>query len=153
MSRDYSSNSKIRITEAYQRIYDLYTAREQLNAAVVYAAAMLRTPLLQVMSFATARSQFSFHRSEFTDPLLAGHKRFWLLALNLLVAGALAWLAMARLRRLCVGGGRRLLWGLAILVGGIPLFILYRCVETDRAWRLAPILKPEEIPSMWIQSA
>ena len=42
---------------------------------------------------------------------------------------------------------------LAIGLGGVVLLVLDRLAETDRAWRKAPILKPEEIPPMWIQSA
>jgi hypothetical protein len=48
---------------------------------------------------------------------------------------------------------RILCWAVAVALGGVPLFLYYRFIETDRAWRQAPILKPEDIPPMWIQSA
>jgi hypothetical protein len=137
----------------FRHRYALYTWHEKLPATVVYLASLLRLPVLQVQSFLRSAGQFEFRRAELTDPLLAGHKRFWLLGLNLLVAGTLAMLAVRRLRRLGAPRGRVLSWAMAIAVGGLPLFLYYRFTETNRAWRKAPILKPEEIPSMWIRSA
>ncbi|MEE9127374.1 MAG: hypothetical protein V3U11_09550, partial [Planctomycetota bacterium] len=138
---------------AYSHHYALYNWREKLPASVVFGASLLRIPAFQVPSFLRGDGRFSFFKSEFTDPMLAGHKRFWLLALNLLLAVFLAVLAARRLRRLGAPGSRILWWALAIALGGVPLFLFYRFIETDRAWRQAPILKPEEIPAMWIQSA
>ncbi|MHC4812535.1 MAG: hypothetical protein ACYTFN_05525 [Planctomycetota bacterium] len=138
---------------AFGHDYDLYNWREKLLATVVYAASLVRMPVLQVQSIFCGNARFSFTRSEFTDPLLAGHKRLWLLALNLLLAAALTLLAIWRLRRLGASQVRTLCWATAIAVGGVPLFLYYRFTETDRAWRRAPILKPAEIPPMWIQSA
>ena len=69
------------------------------------------------------------------------------------VRDLLTLLAVGRLRRLGAPRGRILSWAIAIALGGAPLFLYYRFTETDRAWRQAPILKPEEIGPMWIQSA
>jgi hypothetical protein len=138
---------------AFHHRYDLYTLAAKLDASMVYAASLVRAPLLQVQSFGRGEGRFSLNRSEFTDPMLAGHKRLWLLALNLLLAAVLTGLAVRRLRRLAAPRGRILCWAIGIALGGVPLFLYYRFTETDRAWRQAPILKPEQIPPMWIKSA
>lgn len=133
--------------------YALYTWHEKLPATVAFGTSLLRLPLLQVQGFARSEGRSSFRDSEFTDPLLAGHKRCWLLGLNLLVAGTLVVLAVRRLRRLEAPRGRTLCWAIAIAALGLPLFLYYRCTETDRAWRRVPILGTDEIPDMWIRSA
>ncbi len=133
--------------------YALHTWREKLPATVVFLGSLLRMPVLQVQSFLAPQGRFSFHRSATTDPLLAGHRRFWLLGSNLLLAAVLVVLAVGRLRRLGAPRGRVLCWSMAVAAGGLPLFLYCRLVETDRAWRRVAILKPEELPSMWIRSA
>ena len=133
--------------------YHYVSWRDKTNAMVVYLASFVRVPVLQLQSFLRGAPRASFIGATFTDPLLTGHKRFWLLVVNLLLAGALAFLAARRLRRLGAPPVRGLCWGALICAGGVLPFLLYRLAETDRAWRKAKILTPTEIPPMWIRSA
>jgi hypothetical protein len=54
---------------------------------------------------------------------------------NLLLTLALAGYTFVRLRRLGLPPGRRAFWLGTVLLGGFPVFVCSRLVETERSWQ------------------
>ncbi|MFQ5505427.1 MAG: hypothetical protein ACE5F1_11605 [Planctomycetota bacterium] len=90
-------------------------------------------------------------RSLRIDPLLGPGKRFWLLLANLASAALLGYASFSRPGRLGVDRGRMLFWTGFILLGGLPVWLLHRVIETSRAHRSSPELL--DAPEPLIRSA
>ena len=84
------------------------------------------------------------------DALLLSQSRFGLLLGNLVLSAFLAYLAFRHMTGLGVKGFRRTYWSLLILAGGAGVYLLYRLIETNRAYRAGKVIAPEDAPPMLI---
>lgn len=127
--------------------------------SVFAAITLVRPPLSTWASlFATERSIYigrnPFHPVALVEPLVAGGKRAWLVALHSVVGLLLAFWTWRRLARLGASGTRRLAWALFVFAGGIIAFALHILVETSRA-HADPVADAAdaEAPAMLLRSA
>lgn len=137
----------------FSHVYDLYTGKQKRLVAELCGYSFIRIPCLQWLSYlGTTTPRLTFKGSLIIDPLLASGKRFWLLAGNLAVAALLAFWAVRRLGRLGADRGRKIYWGILTVLGGLPVFIVYRLLETKRAYRVSEIVREEDAPPMRIHT-
>ena len=87
------------------------------------------------------------------DPLIAAGKRPWLLGLGCVLSVVVATLSARRLRRLGGSVSRASFWVGLTLLGGPLVYVIYRSIETRRAWRPATIVPVAEQKPLLIRSA
>ncbi len=131
---------RVRVTDADGVVrFDEVVEATGLVPSVFAAIALVRPPLSTWASqFATERSIYigrnPFHPVALVEPLVAGGKRAWLVALHTFVGLFLASWTWRRLARLGASGGRRLAWAGFVVAGGVIAFVLHMLVETTRAY-------------------
>jgi hypothetical protein len=106
-----------------------YKSAFDVRIACAYACSIVRPT---IGSFASLFSEVPANFREiylFIDPLLTGGRRVWLLALNVVIAAALATRAW---RRGVVGDPRRVFEALAILLLGVSAAVVLALVEPRR---------------------
>jgi hypothetical protein len=104
-----------------------YTIRFDMSTSAMYASSLVRPTIGGMVSmFRGASSDSMAFDLLFSDPLLAGGQRLWLLALNALLS---AGLAVRVWRRGTVGDPRRAFEALAILLLGVPAAAVLALVQ------------------------
>lgn len=126
-------------TVLFEHDYAPRTVRERLHAALMLLWSCARPPVLQLPSHLGAATTDA---SAFADPLIAGGRRTWLVALGVALALLCAFAAQLRLRRFGAPAPVRRFWfALTALLG--PAALLASCVvERRRAYALAPDAAP-----------
>jgi len=142
-------------TVVFAHQYGPYTSYEKLHCGLLYLAGLIRPSIFTAYSAVTLASdpRIAYAPSSLFEPLVSGGRRLWLLLVSHLISIGLAWLAARRLIRLGADRARTAFWIGAVVLGGLAAYVIYRAVETRRAYRQAPILKPEQAPPMLIRSA
>jgi hypothetical protein len=121
----------------FRHEYRPYRLAEKAALLWVTAPSLLRSPALGLLSRFTEEGTDPARADNaglavFLDPVVRLSAP--LLALNALVALALAALTLRRLHRLRVPMTRRLLWTGTVLLAGAAGYACARAVETNRAW-------------------
>ncbi len=130
--------------QIFEHRYAPRTPGERWSASLLLAASFARPPLLSAISHLWAAPMET--QNALVEPLVAGGRRGWLVALHLLCGALCATLALWRLRR--IGADRRAqwFWGvLALLLGIAPLLASF-LLERRRAWSRGPALEPVPPP-------
>jgi len=145
--------------------YGLYTGSERLLGSVLFGATALRSPLLSLWTFVSDRRADAMSFPEHSvgwetdpstvllDPFIAAGKRPWLLGVGCLLSLLFGALAARRLRRLGGSAGRAAFWFVLTLLAGPLVYLIYRNIETRRAWRPATIVPAAEQKPLLIRSA
>lgn len=125
------------------------TAAERGFALLALASAALRPPLLQGIAQVRAPGPGSWHW--FTDPLVAGGRRPWLVGIGMALAGLLAWATRRRLRRLGAAADTIRFWTIAVCLLG-PFGAVASVVgERPRAHARRPV--PATVPPPRLRTA
>ena len=145
------THPKIEVRDAagvllFSHQYAPRTLHKRWIATRIYAQSLCRSPLLQVIRFASVAGSTR-------NSLVVDGKHAWLLTFHLMFAVALAFLALRRLRALGQGAVRQAFWTTLILSGGLLVYVFYRMIESRRAYRPGKILSPEESRPLLIKSA
>ncbi|HPF13454.1 MAG TPA: hypothetical protein PLJ12_04240 [Planctomycetota bacterium] len=150
----------------YRYAWEPRTRTEQVAYAGQLALSWWRSPLVAPIAFANPNSMVAVPDGE-PNPVLPDA---WLSPRSL-PHGVVSWTAWSLwslpawgflvglalvTRRYLTGlgaqGPRLWLWPVAILAFGIPAALAMRLFETRRAYRSPALLRPEEVPPMWIRS-
>ena len=132
----------------YEVTYRPTSLSQTLDRGLVYTGTILRSPVLTLLSLGLeAPGIWPF------DPLVTYGGRLWLIALNLALAGLLAFFTRRRLRRFHAGPSTLSFWTLLTLVGGLPVYLVFRFVEGKRAYTPVDVLEPVDIPPLLIHTA
>lgn len=123
---------------------------ERVLAAALLGHSLLRLPVAQVAALASATPHMAYEYW-WRDGLLTGRKRAWLLVAHLAFAVALGWRCYRRLLRLGAPVSRCLGWAVLVGATGVLGWMLYRGVETRRAWHRPPVV--QEPPRLLLRSA
>ena len=105
-----------------------YQVERDFDFLVVHLASLARAPLLGVAAVLSDAPELGRGSPVWSDPLLQGGRRAWLLALNLLVAAGfalLAWHSLPHPR----ARAARIAWTIATLLLGFPAFMARLVVE------------------------
>jgi hypothetical protein len=142
-------------TVVFTHRYGPYTSYEKFHCGLLYLAGLIRPSLFTAYSAVTLAGdpRMAYVPSSLLEPLVSGGRRLWLLIVAHLISAGLAWLAARRLIRLGANRTRTAFWIVAVVLGGLAAYVVYRAVETRRAYRAPPMLKPEQAPALLIRSA
>lgn len=130
---------------AFSHDYAPYTLAEKALSLQMHALSLLRPPLLVLPSLllphvpAPQSNSTDDDARILLDPLVMLGAR-WVLALDLLLAAALATLTLRRLTRLRLPPTRRAFWSALVLAFGPAGFIVSLACERPRAWH--PVEEP-----------
>jgi hypothetical protein len=113
--------------------------RHAFAATVSYTLALARGPLAAVRSAATDVDPHVARASPFEEPLVAGGRRPWLLAVHLLLAAVLVRHTLRRLGR----GARGWAWSAALVAFGPFALVAQRLVEPPVRPRVTYLAPPE----------
>jgi hypothetical protein len=146
---DFAAGGRVVVTlerpgvgQVFHHRFQPHTFWERTAQLMAEAPTLLRAPVTTVGSL--WREQRNAYRAGATlllDPAVTMGSRATVGG-NLAVCLILAGLCFLRLRRLGVSGGRRTFWTGAVLLGGLPAYLCYRLVETNRAWKPVAISVP-----------
>jgi len=121
--------------------YEPHTTNERFQTACILSVGIIKAPALQVLSFLSPANTTKLWRWDIRDIRLFGFKRLWVIFINLLFAGALAFYAKRRLDKIGAKRSRCISWAIFILLGGLAVFGLYLLIETKRAYRKSAACK------------
>ena len=127
--------------------YRPHTFSEKTLELLSDVPTLLRSPVTTIPAlWRTKQQAYDPSPTLLLDPAVAMGTR-WTLIGNLLICLVLGGVAFMRLRRLGASPGRRAFWTGAALLGGLPGYLCYRLVETDRAWKPVTLAAPVKAPA------
>jgi hypothetical protein len=130
------------------------TVGERSIVAKIVKWSVLKPPVLQITSLLQPEPDGppSLDTQPYLDPLLAGGRRSWLLALNLVFSALMAFFAHHRLSGFEAPASTRRFWTIATAILGAAAFLMFLFIERPRAYQRPAAIPPDQLPPLLISS-